>query len=258
MAIAIIGVTSAIDSEGEQYDGIMGMAPTDQFGGSIPLFMESLVAAGIIGENKFGVDYRHTSQTSKITLGGYDTSVVANESLFTWINLTETSYWTLNLTAVSYNGTSFTLSAKRGILDTGTSLTYFETADFNIIWAAITSGKECAYSTRTGLRACNCSSISDFKPINFTFGSYEVSMAVSSYIVFVDNGGTEDLCEFYISDISADLGDPFVLLGDSFLRNYYIYHDAANLKVGFVGVGAHLYGTAACILPFLMIIVNFL
>jgi hypothetical protein len=259
MAIVVLGVTSATDVSNLQADGIMGMAPTDQTRGTSALFMESLVSAGIISENKFGVDYRDTTNISKITLGGFDTSVVANESLFTWVNLRETFYWDISLTEVKYNDTSINLNARRGILDTGASLTLFETADFNIIWAEITRGKECGFSSATGLRACICTSINDFKPINLTFGSYQTSMALNSFINFVDNGGTRDLCEFYIGDISVSLGAPFVLLGDSFLRNYYIYHDAVNQRVGFVlMLGAYLYGTATYILPFLVIAVNLL
>ena len=259
MAIVVLGVTTASDISGTQADGIMGMAPADQTGGTSALFMESLVAAGIISENKFGVDYRDTTDISKITLGGFDTSVVANESLFTWINLRATFYWDISLTEVTYNDISINLSAKRGIIDTGVSLTLFGTSDFIIIWAEITRGKECGFSSASGLRACICTSINDFKPINLNFGSYQTSMALNTFITFVDNGGTRDLCEFYIGDISANLGDPYILLGDSFLRNYYIYHDAVNKRVGFVHlVGAYLYGTATYILPFLVITVNLL
>jgi hypothetical protein len=260
MAIGVIGVTSASDITGLQADGILGMAPIDQTGGSSALLMNELVSAGIIGINKFGVDYRdyrETDRTSKITLGGFDTSIVANESLFTWINLKETIYWSLDLTGITYNGTSVALNAKRGILDTGTSLTLFETADFNLVWGQITSGKTCGFSSRTGLRACICVSINDFKPIKMTFGSYETTMTLDSYIEFVDNGGTDDLCEFFIGDISVSLGAPFVLLGDSFLRNYYLYHDAVDMRVGFHYLGsAYSSGKAACILPLLAMVVN--
>mmetsp|Transcript_23955 Transcript_23955/g.26596 ORF Transcript_23955/g.26596 Transcript_23955/m.26596 type:complete len:88 (-) Transcript_23955:48-311(-) len=60
-------------------------------------------------------------------------------------------------------------------------------------------------------------------------------MNPDNYIDFIDNSSGDDLCEFWIGSISVSLGDSFVLMGDSFLREYYIYHDAANEKVGFYG-----------------------
>lgn len=60
-------------------------------------------------------------------------------------------------------------------------------------------------------------------------------MTPSKYIDFKDNASGNDLCEFWIGSINVNLGDSFVLMGDSFLREYYIYHDAANEKVGFYG-----------------------
>jgi len=60
-------------------------------------------------------------------------------------------------------------------------------------------------------------------------------MTPSQYITFKDNAVGDDLWEFWINNIDVNLGRPYVLMGDSFLREYYVYHDAANEKVGFFG-----------------------
>mmetsp|Transcript_16600 Transcript_16600/g.19200 ORF Transcript_16600/g.19200 Transcript_16600/m.19200 type:complete len:142 (-) Transcript_16600:378-803(-) len=136
----------AVDSEGTgisgtQADGILGMTPQVSSSSNAQLFVERLFSNGIISEHGFGVNYRSTSETSKIILGGYDTSVVTDSTKMTYVPLRDTTYWSLNLLATSYGSTSLTLTAKRFILDTGTSLTYFNTDDWNTIYGQISNGK---------------------------------------------------------------------------------------------------------------------
>mmetsp|Transcript_10019 Transcript_10019/g.9890 ORF Transcript_10019/g.9890 Transcript_10019/m.9890 type:complete len:80 (+) Transcript_10019:1048-1287(+) len=79
-------------------------------------------------------------------------------------------------------------------------------------------------------------------------------MPVSAYITFIDNSVSQDLCTFSIDSYSGDLGN-IVLLGDSFLREYYIYHDVDGKRVGLYGrttSSSHLltYTTLAALLVF--------
>lgn len=152
----ILGVDTAdADISGLRADGIMGMSPKVSSSDNSELFVEKLFDAGIIGQNTFGVNYRSftDSADSVITLGGWDTSVVADESLFQYVNLKSTSHWNLEMRNVFYNGAKVDISPNLGILDTGTSLTLFEQNDFNVIWNVITEGKTCGFSTSNGLRA---------------------------------------------------------------------------------------------------------
>jgi len=136
----MLGVYSESGLSGTQADGILGMSPSAG-SGSEELFVQKLYEAGRIANNQFGVSYRSTSGTSKIILGGYDTSVVVDPSLFAYIKLSDTNYWSLNINAHSYGTDALDISVERGILDTGTSLTYWPSSDFNIIWAKISEGK---------------------------------------------------------------------------------------------------------------------
>mmetsp|Transcript_23955 Transcript_23955/g.26595 ORF Transcript_23955/g.26595 Transcript_23955/m.26595 type:complete len:257 (-) Transcript_23955:375-1145(-) len=151
----ILGVDTASDITGLRADGIMGMSPKVSSSANAELFVEKLFDGGIIEKNAFGVNYRSFTDTaeSEITLGGYDTTMVANDSLFSWVDLKSTSHWNLELKQVYYNGNEIDISPNLGILDTGTSLTLFETNDFNTLWAIITEGKSCGFSTSSGLRA---------------------------------------------------------------------------------------------------------
>lgn len=133
-------------------DGIMGMAPTSN--GKEQLFVTQFYEGGAISENGFGVNYRDSALTSTILLGGWDTTIVANESLFSYVPLKDTGYWSLPIGDITYGNVSMKMSAGRGILDTGTSLTYFEQDDFDLLWKTLSNGKTCGTSIVAGWYAC--------------------------------------------------------------------------------------------------------
>jgi len=153
--LEILGVDTADSAIATlQSDGIMGMSPKLSSSSAGELFVEKIYAAGIIGKNAFGVEYKKLPDVSTILLGGFDTTKVANESLFSWINLQSTSHWTVDLNNVLIGNTSIATVANLAILDTGTSLTLFRTDDFDKIYAKITEGKNCGYISGTSTRAC--------------------------------------------------------------------------------------------------------
>ena len=257
LTLTILGIDfESTGLSGLEADGILGMSPSAS--GNAELYVTKLYENGIIGANAFGVSYRDTTETSKIVLGGYDTSIVTNSSLFTYVPLRDTNYWSLNLKQTKYGTVDLELQAVRGILDTGTSLTLFsnQNGDWDKVYAQISSGgRNCGFSTSSGLRACNCTSDTDFEDITFEFGDYVYYFPRSSYVQVESS----QVCTFYISDISAILSTPSVLIGDSFLRNYYVYHDVTNKRVGMYGTAteasAFMIGALTTIVQFMLVII---
>jgi hypothetical protein len=213
-------------------DGVLGMTPTTT--GPEQLFVTQLFEGGLISENSFGVNYRETSFTSTILLGGWDTTIVANESLFRYVSLKSTNVWSLPLADVRYGNVSLKMDSERGVLDTGTSLTYFSEEDFALLYAKLSEGKTCGTSISRGYYACYCDTEADFKDIVFHMGSYYFYFPTSSYIEILPF--TPNICRFLIDVIIVGRGAVnLVLMGDSFLRNYYVYHDVTNKRVGMYG-----------------------
>jgi len=154
-SMQLLGVdTVSADLGGLQADGVLGMGPAISSGRPGTLLVEQLKNAGVIGANTFSVEYSFRDETSSILLGGFDTSKVASESAFSWIDLKTTSHWTVPLKKMQYGSTQISIDADGGTLDTGTSLTLFQTADFTNLWAKITEGKTCGYLSGTSTRAC--------------------------------------------------------------------------------------------------------
>lgn len=221
---------------GTQASGILGMAPAVSQGDNAELFVKQLYDKGVIPKNTFGVNYQFTGAESTIILGGYDRSIVANDTLFSWVDLANTFYWSVDLKETTYGGEDLNLDATRAILDTGTSLTYFQNNDFNKIFSKIQDGRECGFASTTGFRACRCDSIDEFEDITFHLGGYIFFFPVDMY---VSKPANSELCELWIDSLQflqdLNFGRTSVLLGDSFIRNYYIYHDAENTRVGLFG-----------------------
>jgi len=66
------------------------------------------------------------------------------------------------------------------------------------------------------------------------FDGYTLYFPRTSWM-YVRTSTPSNVCEMYIDSLSFSFITPSILLGDSFLRNYYILHDAANERVGFYG-----------------------
>lgn len=112
-------------------------------------------------------------------------------------------------------------SSQHVLLDSGTSLTYVPTAEYNQVIAEITRGKTC--STTSGIMYCRCSGISDSSFPTFTMtlttvdGPQQFTMPPKNYL-----GDTNNALYCYISILEeTKSGTNFWLLGDNFLRAYY-------------------------------------
>lgn len=65
--------------------------------GYADLLVTELFNAGIISANSFGVNFKHDDETSYIILGGYDTSIVTDSTLFEWVDLIDNDYWSVGV-----------------------------------------------------------------------------------------------------------------------------------------------------------------
>lgn len=101
--------------------------------------MEKLFNTKTISANAFGVSLKYQNETSKIIFGGYDKTIVPSFGAFIWFPLVNTDYWSVGITEVFYNGIPLNATEDVGVLDTGTSLVYFNNNTFQPIWADIVS-----------------------------------------------------------------------------------------------------------------------
>ena len=141
VTMIVMAIDDGIPDDSLEPDGLMGMSVSAS--GNAELLVEALYNAGHIPANAFGVDYGFESETSKIIFGGYDTSVVTNTSYLNWVDVQGSFHWEISIDSVKYGSQTLAQEVQYGILDTGTSLTYWEEAngDWNALWSQMTAGQ---------------------------------------------------------------------------------------------------------------------
>ena len=136
-----------------QTDGILGMSPATDPKANEQLLVQRLYEEGVISANIFGASYQHTTGVSKLILGGYDTTIVSNSTLFSYVKLMDTKYWSVPLHGMTYGDNSVKIQSVRAIVDTGTSLCYWQKEDWPTVYNTIVAGKKCGFSSVSGYRS---------------------------------------------------------------------------------------------------------
>ena len=97
----------------------------------------------------------------------------------------------------------------------------------------ITNGLNCNYISN-GKKACAWSSYSIFSDIKLQIGNFFYTIPNSAYIN-VTTISTQLVWEILIEPTGETYSQPSVIVGDVFMRNYYIYFDAGNKEVMLYG-----------------------
>lgn len=211
------------------WDGILGLLPTSNNGAD--LLVNKMKAQNIIDDAVFGVKYTDSRTGSTIIFGGYDTSIVPSFESFTFTSLSTSDYWMVGLRRFKYGEKEFGKKAERALIDTGSSLFLLPSSDYNDWFAIVSANRECF--TYSGYPACTCQATSEFENFYIMFDNYEYRIQPSEYVVGTYSGGKR-ICYFLIG--SADsFSTPTTVLGDTFIRNYYIYHDMDKQRIGMYG-----------------------
>jgi len=114
-----------------------------------------------------------------------------------------------------------------GITDTGSSCLSLPTDLYNFVISYLLnylSYYEYDYYYGWGY-LYYCSDISSLPAIDLLWGGYWLEIFVDDYIVNFD----DYTCAFCITELSPDIA----ILGDSFLRNFYVIHDYDNMQISF-------------------------
>jgi hypothetical protein len=99
----------------------------------------------------------HEDEKSWIEFGGYTSSGL------NWVNMTHNQHhWTVPMPRVLIDEEEYEMKADEAILDSGTSLTYLPTKDYETILKYIEAHTNCyEYETYPGYIFCDCKSSSD-------------------------------------------------------------------------------------------------
>lgn len=205
------------------WDGIIGLLPTNISGSD--LLVTSLKNQGVIDHAVFCV--RYLKDGSEITFGGSDENVT-----FTYTSLYDHNYWSVGLRRIRYGDVVIGGEAKRGVIDTGSSLLLLPKQDFTRWFSAISRNKTCG--DYNGYKGCYCDGgKSEFQDMYVLFDNYEYKISTDNYIEQI-TANDRQFCYFLVGQLGS-FSVPTAILGDAFIRNYYIMHDMENMRVGLYG-----------------------
>jgi hypothetical protein len=94
------------------------------------LFIGKFYQQGKIKVNGFSLLLGSTSQYSKLWIGVY---VMPQNVSLDWIGLNKVAHWQVPMSNILANGVALTMQAKSAILDSGTSLIYLPTQDYDTL-----------------------------------------------------------------------------------------------------------------------------
>jgi len=147
-------------------------------------------------------------------LGGVDPSL--NSSAFEYFNLLQDTYWIIELDGVQLGDTSYNEDNMAAIIDTGTSVLVGPTEWVNKITANFP-------------KKLDCTNISSYPDLTFTFGTSQYVIPPSYYILSIE---TDCLLGIQGLDLPANFGNTLIL-GDVFIRRYYTHFNWEDQSVGF-------------------------
>jgi len=180
--------------------------------GTVPP-MGAMVKQGL-PEDVFAFYLGHEA-AGDLVIGGVDESHYTGD--FQTIPLTANTYWQVELTGISVAGKSFKSAVSQAIIDSGTSLLAGPTKDVNRIMSAIGA------MSNAGLYQVSCSKL---QGVTFSLGGIPFPLTGDDLVIQRQMG------QCLLGVQGSDGLGPMWILGDVFMRPYYVKFDWCNSEVG--------------------------
>lgn len=201
-----------------KFDGILGLGWDSISVGGVPTIMSALVDSGKIEQPVFGF-YLGNMTAGELEFGGVDTKHYSGE--FHFVPLSSETYWEVALDGVQLEGSSVS-STKSAIVDSGTSLLAGPSAEVKAIATKIGAtsimGKE---------YVINCTQ--EVPDLSFELGGK--IFALSKEDLILQQSAGQCVLGFMGIDVPPPRG-PLWILGDVFMRKYYVQFDWGQKRLG--------------------------
>jgi len=207
-----------------KFDGILGMGFESISVGGAPTVFGNAVSQGVVDESIFAF-YLGDMSDGELTFGGIDESKFDGSTL-SYVNLTETTYWQIDLNSASTSDGAYTSSNTSpvgAIIDSGTSLITGPKTEIAKLASAVG-----AKPNFVGEYTIACDLIDDMPDIVFTIGETDYQIPGSNTVI--QSGNT---CLFAFMGLDLGPTAPQWILGDVFMREFYTIFDVGAERVGF-------------------------
>jgi len=207
-------------------DGILGLAFSSIANGIVAP-MEALTTSGQLSDSTFAFYLTGDQKSgSELIFGGVDKAHYTGD--FVYLDLNAETYWQVHLKSIDVGGSSIFLPGvhtSNAIVDSGTSLLAGPSGD-----VAAIAKKWGAKISQEGLYSVDCNTTSTLPDITFTLGGSLLSsgtpFSLSVEDVILAKQDNECLLGMQASPA------PLWILGDVFMRQYYVAFDYTNKRIG--------------------------
>ena len=232
--LAIKNSTVIMDSL-SQWSGVVGLLPSKY--SETPSFLTELKSQKIISNAMFSVRFIDTEYGSEMTFGGFNNRIANSIDNFTFTPLFDDRYWSVGIRRIKYGDIEIGGAAIWGIIDTGSPMILLPAEDYDRWYGQVSKGK--TWGSYKQYQGWYCLNVNDFKNIFIMLNNYEYTVTPSHYIekTMYNN---KVFCYFLVGK-SQESGIPSAILGDAFIRNYYILFDSDKERVGIFGSNIKYY-----------------
>ena len=222
--------------------GTLGLGPNRN---KVPSFVDSMKNLKLIDKKvmSFSINYHNSTTTeqteSYVTFGAvngndYKGNMYNHEAV---TDNTMNNWWTLPLKGLQYNNKNiFKSQVNYAIIDSGTSFIYLPKTDWDAFNSSISTveGLSCSTHVKNGADQYCKSFTKTCDELQDSIGTLAIELESVKYTIPAKGFLIENIlrakCVVGISYIS-DTND-MVILGDTFMRNFYISFEYENSRVG--------------------------
>ncbi|XP_009978637.1 PREDICTED: pepsin A-like isoform X1 [Tauraco erythrolophus] len=211
------------------FDGILGLAfPSISSSGATPVF-DNMMSEDLVSEDLFSVYLSKDDDSGSFVLfGAIDDSYTTNG--IDWISLSEETYWEITMESLSIDGSTVACaSGCQAIVDTGTSLLAVPEGPHDSLGHVVLLGVAADHH----LLLCpplqiSCDDVSSLPDVVVHIDGKSFPLSADAYVIQSDG-----VCTLGFEGMDVDTEEGVIwILGDVFIREYYVIFDRANDKIG--------------------------
>jgi len=247
----------SMTSCGEPQSGILGFAMQQAAADGSPTVVENLYNQGKIDQKVFSVSLKNSSagEQSVLIIGEPDTAYYTGNIVYSSVYDSDYGMWFTSLdgflstasTATNLDSSTYIDQCSSlpcvALLDTGTSLLLVPDAQLttlknNLISVSITVNSTNRCQDINGTLICPKSVLNSLPTLWFEFGGYALPLKGPSYFIEDDCNITDYACLAIGSSFEEFSDANFYILGDVFLRQYYVIFDESYSRIGFASMNS--------------------
>lgn len=218
----VLGLGSIYTQPSSSFDGILGLGFGSLSVGQVPTVMKALNSSGMLKEPVFGF-FLGDEEDGQLVFGGVDPEYYSGE--FSFSPVISAAYWEIAMDEIKIGSASTEswvmklAKSKSAIVDSGTSLLVGPEDEVQAIAAVLGAQKI------QNLYVVDCLAASP--PITFTLSGKDYS--INGQELILQQSG--DWCVIGLQ--ASESATAHWILGDVFMRKYYVQFDWGNKQVGF-------------------------